>query len=131
MLFDKITAAPGDPILGLGEAFKADPRSEKVNLGIGVYKDANGRSPVLPSVKAAEARILADEDSKNYLGIDGLAAYNLATQKLLFGADNPLIASGRLQTAQSLGGSGALRIAAEFVKRQTAAQNVWISAPSW
>ena len=131
MLFDKITAAPADPILGLGEAFKAETRPEKVNLGIGVYKDAEGKTPVLKAVKAAETRLLEQEQTKNYLTIDGVAAYNAETQKLLFGEGSEIIASKRAKTAQSLGGTGALRIAAEFVKRQTGAKNVWISAPTW
>ena len=131
MFFDKIQAAPADPILGLGEAFKAETRSNKVNLGIGVYKDASGNTPVLKSVKAAETRLLADEKSKNYLTIDGVAAYNAETQKLLFGENSEIIAARRAKTAQSLGGTGALRVAAEFIKRQTGAKNVWISAPTW
>ena len=131
MFFDKIQAAPADPILGLGEAFKAETRPEKVNLGIGVYKDASGNTPVLKSVKAAETRLLADEKSKNYLTIDGVAAYNAETQKLLFGENSEIIAARRAKTAQSLGGTGALRVAAEFIKRQTGAKNVWISAPTW
>ena len=131
MLFDKITAAPADPILGLGEAFKAEKRPEKVNLGIGVYKDAAGKTPVLKAVKAAETRLLAEEQSKNYLTIDGVAAYNAETQKLLFGEGSEVIAARRAKTAQSLGGTGALRVAAEFIKRQTGTQNVWISVPTW
>ncbi|WP_107884651.1 amino acid aminotransferase [Neisseria elongata] len=131
MFFDKIEAAPADPILGLGEAFKAETRSNKVNLGIGVYKDAKGNTPIPKAVKEAETRLLANENSKNYLTIDGVAAYNAETQKLLFGADSEIIASKRAKTAQSLGGTGALRIAAEFVKRQTGAKNVWISSPTW
>ena len=131
MFFDHIQAAPADPILGLGEAFKAETRAEKVNLGIGVYKDASGQTPILRAVKTAETRLLASEDTKNYLGIDGVAAYNAATQVLLFGAEHEIIASQRAKTAQSLGGSGALRVAAEFIKQHTAAQNVWISAPTW
>lgn len=131
MFFEHITAAAADPILGLGEAFKADPRSLKVNLGIGVYKDAQGQTPILASVKTAETRLLAQEADKNYLPIDGLAAYNTETQKLLFGENSPVLAAKRAKTAQSLGGTGALRIAAEFVKNQTSAKNVWISAPSW
>ena len=99
MFFDSIPAAPADPILGLGEAFKAETRAEKVNLGIGVYKDANGQTPILRAVKAAETRLLASENSKNYLGIDGVAAYNAATQELLFGADHEIIASRRAKTA--------------------------------
>ena len=110
MFFDKIEAAPADPILGLGEAFKAETRSNKVNLGIGVYKDAKGNTPIPKAVKEAETRLLANENSKNYLTIDGVAAYNAETQKLLFGADSEIITSKRVKTAQSLGGTGALRI---------------------
>ncbi|QEY26482.1 amino acid aminotransferase [Neisseria zalophi] len=131
MFFDKIEAAPADPILGLGEAFKADTRSGKVNLGIGVYKDAQGKTPIVKAVKEAEKRLLATEDTKNYLTIDGVAEYNAQTQKLLFGADSEIIANKRAKTAQSLGGTGALRVAAEFIKRQTEAKNIWISAPTW
>lgn len=131
MFFEHIQAAPADPILGLGEAFKADSRSEKVNLGIGVYKDANGQTPILKAVKEAERRLLQDEQTKNYLTIDGVAAYNAATQVLLFGENHEIIRLKRAKTAQSLGGTGALRVAAEFIKRQTVARNVWISAPTW
>lgn len=130
-MFEHIQAAPADPILGLGEAFKAETRAEKVNLGIGVYKDAQGRTPIVKAVKEAEKRLLETENTKNYLSIDGVAEYNAQTQKLLFGADSEIIASKRAKTAQSLGGTGALRVAAEFVKRQTNAKNVWISAPTW
>lgn len=131
MFFDKIEAAPADPILGLGEAFKAETRAEKVNLGIGVYKDAQGRTPIVKAVKEAEKRLLETENTKNYLTIDGVADYNAQTQVLLFGAGSEIIASQRAKTAQSLGGTGALRVAAEFIKRQTSAKNVWISAPTW
>ena len=131
MFFDKIEAAPADPILGLGEAFKAETRSSKVNLGIGVYKDAQGKTPIVKAVKEAEKRLLETENTKNYLTIDGVADYNEQTQVLLFGAGSEIIASKRAKTAQSLGGTGALRVAAEFVKRQTGSRNVWISAPTW
>lgn len=131
MFFDHIVAAPADPILGLGEAFKAETRAEKVNLGIGVYKDADGNTPIMRAVKAAETRLLANETTKNYLTIDGVAEYNLQTQYLLFGEQHDVVLNKRAKTAQSLGGTGALRIAAEFVKRQTGAKNVWISAPTW
>ncbi|VEJ21622.1 amino acid aminotransferase [Neisseria animaloris] len=131
MFFDKIEAAPADPILGLGEAFKAETRGNKVNLGIGVYKDAKGQTPIMKAVKEAEKRLLETENTKNYLTIDGVAEYNAQTQKLLLGTDSEIIASKRAKTAQSLGGTGALRVAAEFVKRQTNAKNVWISSPTW
>lgn len=130
-MFNHIQAAPADPILGLGEAFKAETRPEKINLGIGVYKDAKGQTPIVKAVKEAETRLLAKENTKNYLTIDGIADFNAQTQELLFGAGAEVITSGRAKTAQSLGGTGALRIAAEFVKRQTNTQNVWISTPTW
>lgn len=131
MFFKHIEAAPADPILGLGEAFKAETRPEKVNLGIGVYKDASGATPIVKAVKEAEKRLLESETTKNYLTIDGVADYNEQTQILLFGKDHEIIASRRAKTAQSLGGTGALRIAAEFAKRQLNAQTIWISNPTW
>ncbi|MFQ1048563.1 amino acid aminotransferase [Avibacterium paragallinarum] len=130
-MFENINATPADPILGLGEAFKADNRSNKINLGIGVYKDAKGNTPIMKAVKAAEQRLLDVETSKNYLAIDGVADFNARTQVLLFGESSPIIKNQRAKTVQSLGGTGALRIAAEFIKRQTKAQNVWISTPTW
>lgn len=130
-MFENIKAAPADPILGLGEAFKSETRANKINLGIGIYKDAQGATPIMRAVKEAEARLLAKENSKNYLGIDGIADYNQRTKALLFGADSQIIAQDRARTVQSLGGTGALRVAAEFIKRQTKAQNVWISTPTW
>ncbi|MDG6894126.1 amino acid aminotransferase [Volucribacter amazonae] len=130
-MFEQIKAAPADPILGLGEAFKSETRSPKINLGIGVYKDAQGNTPIVKAVKQAEQRLLDTETSKNYLTIDGLASFNQQTQVLLFGEDSEIIAQQRAKTAQSLGGTGALRIAAEFIKRQTNAKNVWISTPTW
>lgn len=130
-MFSHIQAAPADPILGLGEAFKVETRPEKINLGIGVYKDANGQTPIVKAIKEAERRLLANENTKNYLTIDGIADFNAQTQVLLFGENANVIKEGRAKTAQSLGGTGALRIAAEFIKRQTSAQNVWISTPTW
>ncbi len=130
-MFNHIQAAPADPILGLGEAFKADSRANKINLGIGVYMTNEGKTPIMKAVKEAERQLLANETTKNYLTIDGVQAYNAQTQILLFGENAEVITSGRAKTAQSLGGTGALRIAAEFIKRQTSAKNVWISTPTW
>ena len=130
-MFKNIKAAPADPILGLGEAFKAETRSPKVNLGIGVYKDAKGNTPNMKAVKQAEGRLYESETTKNYLAIDGVAEFNARTKELLFGKDSDIVKNARAKTVQSLGGTGALRIAAEFVKRQTKAQNVWISSPTW
>ncbi|MFZ7202455.1 amino acid aminotransferase [Avibacterium avium] len=130
-MFEHINAAPADPILGLGEAFKADDRANKINLGIGVYKDAKGNTPIMKAVKAAEQRLFDVETTKNYLSIDGVADFNARTQGVLFGEHSDIVKQGRAKTVQSLGGTGALRIAAEFIKRQTKAQNVWISTPTW
>ncbi|MBN6065145.1 aspartate/tyrosine/aromatic aminotransferase [Aggregatibacter actinomycetemcomitans] len=130
-MFENIVAAPADPILGLGEAFKAETRDNKINLGIGVYKDAKGNTPIVKAVKEAEKRLLEQENTKNYLPIDGVADFNARTKELLFGANSDIVKNNRARTVQSLGGTGALRIAAEFIKRQTKAQNVWISTPTW
>ncbi|PSJ79515.1 amino acid aminotransferase [Neisseria iguanae] len=131
MFFDTIHAVPADPILGLGEAFKAETRAEKVNLGIGVYKNARGETPIVKAVKEAEKRLFESETSKNYLAIDGVDEYNAQTQILLFGAGHEIIASRRAKTAQSLGGTGALRVAAELAKHRLDVKNVWISSPTW
>ncbi|WP_363316445.1 amino acid aminotransferase [uncultured Photobacterium sp.] len=130
-MFEKITAAPADPILGLTDEFKADPRTHKINLGVGIYKNEAGNTPVLATVKKAEAILLAQETTKSYLGIPGTPEYGLAVQQLLFGADSTLIAEKRVQTAQAPGGTGALRVAAEFIKRQLGDVTVWISNPTW
>ncbi|MCD9556424.1 aspartate/tyrosine/aromatic aminotransferase [Photobacterium carnosum] len=130
-MFEKITAAPADPILGLTDEFKADPRTHKINLGVGIYKNEAGNTPVLTTVKKAEAILLAQETTKSYLGIPGTPEYGLAVQQLLFGADSTLIAEKRIQTAQAPGGTGALRVAAEFIKRQLGDVTVWISNPTW
>lgn len=130
-MFESISAAPADPILGLADLFRADDRPHKINLGIGVYKDETGNTPVLTSVKKAEQYLLENETTKNYLCIDGLADFGRCTQELLFGAENPLIAAGRARTAQTPGGTGALRVAADFLATQTAVKRVWVSNPSW
>lgn len=130
-MFESISAAPADPILGLADLFRADDRPEKINLGIGVYKDETGKTPVLTSVKKAEQYLLENETTKNYLSIDGLADFARCTQALLFGNDSPLISARRARTAQTPGGTGALRIAADFLATQTAVKRVWISNPSW
>jgi aspartate/tyrosine/aromatic aminotransferase len=130
-MFDKFTPAPPDAILGLTEAFRKDPNPNKVNLGVGVYKDATGNTPILASVKAAEERILSSEKSKTYLPIDGLPAYNDATQKLLFGADHEVVRSKRAATAQGPGGTGALRMAADTIAKLMKGSRVWLSNPTW
>ncbi|UKA07371.1 aspartate/tyrosine/aromatic aminotransferase [Photobacterium damselae subsp. damselae] len=130
-MFEKISAAPADPILGLTEEFKNDPRVEKINLGVGIYKNEQGQTPVLATVKKAEAILLDKETTKSYLSIPGTPEYGLAVQQLLFGADAKLIADKRTKTAQAPGGTGALRVGAEFIKRQLGDVTVWISNPTW
>lgn len=129
--FEQITQAPPDPIIGLTEAFNADPNPQKVNLGVGVYQDARGKVPVLKAVREAEARHYEQEATKTYLPIDGLAAYNKEVQKLLFGADSQVIAEGRAVTVQGLGGTGSLKIGADFLRRFLPDSELWISNPSW
>ena len=130
-MFEKVSAAPADPILGLNEEFNRDTRSNKINLGVGVYKDETGNTPVLTSVKKAEAALLEKEKSKSYLSIPGTADYALAVQKLLFGDDSTIIADKRAQTANAPGGTGGLRIAAEFIARQLGELTIWVSDPTW
>ncbi|HEJ7000714.1 TPA: aspartate/tyrosine/aromatic aminotransferase [Serratia marcescens] len=130
-MFEKITAAPADPILGLTDIFRADARPNKINLGIGVYKDETGKTPVLTSVKKAEQYLLENETTKNYLGIEGIPAFASCTQELLFGKESPIVTARRARTAQTPGGTGGLRVAADFIANQTSAERIWISNPSW
>jgi aromatic-amino-acid transaminase len=131
MIFSQVSQAPADPILGLTDAFKADPRAHKVNLGVGIYKDEAGQTPVLTSVKKAEAKLLEVEKSKNYLGIEGVEAYNKVVQTLLFGENSSLVTNNRVVTAQAPGGTGALRVAAEFLSTNTTSKTIWVSNPTW
>ncbi|PZW63224.1 aromatic-amino-acid transaminase [Pseudomonas sp. URMO17WK12:I6] len=130
-LFSAVEMAPRDPILGLNEAFNADTRTTKVNLGVGVYCDEQGRIPLLRAVVEAETIRAAQHVSRGYLPIDGIAAYDQAVQKLLFGNDSPLIAAGRVITTQAVGGTGALKIGADFLKQLLPNAVVAISDPSW
>jgi len=130
-IFQTVELAPRDPILGLTEAFVADPRPNKVSLGAGVYSDDNGRIPLLRAVREAERARVEAGLPRGYLPIEGLAAYDAAVQKLLFGENSPLITAGRLVTAQALGGTGALKIGADFLKRVSGLDSVLISDPSW
>ncbi|WP_299496566.1 amino acid aminotransferase [uncultured Shewanella sp.] len=131
MIFSLVERAAADPILGLTDAFKADKRANKVNLGVGIYKDESGQTPILKSVKAAEAKLLAEESSKSYLGMEGVLAYNKAVQGLLFGENHNVIQHNRVFTAQAPGGTGSLRVAAEFVMRHTSSRTIWVSNPTW
>jgi len=130
-MFEKVVAAPADPILGLTEEFKKDARAEKINLGVGIYKNEDGQTPVLKTVKKAEAALLENEKTKSYLTIEGTAEYGQAVQKLLFGTDAEIVSSQRAKTAQAPGGTGALRVAGEFIKRQLGDAKIWISNPTW
>ena len=129
--FADVPLAPRDPILGLNEAFNADPRTTKVNLGIGVYTNEAGKIPLLAAVRESERRRVEQMPARGYLPIDGLASYDAAVQILLFGPESPLLASGRVCTAQALGGTGALRIGADLLHRFVPNAGVWISDPSW
>ncbi len=130
-LFSAVEMAPRDPILGLNEAFNADTRTTKVNLGVGVYCNEEGRIPLLRAVIEAETIRVAQHASRGYLPIDGIAAYDQAVQKLLFGNDSPLISAGRVITTQAVGGTGALKIGADFLKQLLPNAVVAISDPSW
>ncbi len=127
-MFEHVPVAPPDPILGLNETFAKDPRAEKINLSVGVFKDEEGRTPVLNSVKEAERRLVECETTKNYLGIDGLETYNAQVRKLLFGSAVPAELTA---TAQVPGGTAGVRLAAEFVADQLTGSRVWISNPTW
>ena len=130
-LFSAVEMAPRDPILGLNEAFNADTRTHKVNLGVGVYCNEEGKIPLLRAVAEAETIRVAQHAARGYLPIDGIAAYDQAVQKLLFGADSPLISAGRVITTQAIGGTGALKIGADFLKQLRPDAVVAISDPSW
>ena len=130
-MFETVEMAPPDPILGLTEAVKADPNPDKINLGAGIYKDESGRTPVLSAVKKAERRLLDAEASKGYLPISGLPEYTEAARELLFGPGHKVVESGRAVTAQAPGGTGALRLAAEFIGKFAGEPRVWVSDPTW
>ncbi|MBA1242012.1 amino acid aminotransferase [Pseudomonas japonica] len=130
-LFSAVELAPRDPILGLNEAFNADPQPEKVNLGVGVYYNEEGKIPLLRAVIEAEQARVAQHAARGYLPIDGIAAYDKAVQTLLFGAESPLLAEGRVVTVQAVGGTGALKLGADFIKRLRPEAVVAISDPSW
>ncbi|WP_019614483.1 amino acid aminotransferase [Psychromonas ossibalaenae] len=130
-MFEQVSMAPADPILGLTDAFKKDPRAEKINLGVGIYKNESGLTPILATVKEAEKRLLAEETTKSYLTIEGIAAYGAAVQTLLFGKDAEIITSNRARTAQVPGGTGALRTGADFAVKKLGIKKIWVSNPTW
>ncbi|MFM0135294.1 amino acid aminotransferase [Caballeronia grimmiae] len=130
-MFEHIDAYPGDPILSLNENFQKDPRTNKVNLSIGIYFDDAGRLPVMQAVREAELSILKDLGPKPYLPMAGFAHYRDAVQALVFGPECPARADGRIASVQTLGGSGALKVGADFIKRYFPASKLWVSDPTW
>ncbi|MBS7806474.1 amino acid aminotransferase [Variovorax sp. PCZ-1] len=130
-LFSAVEMAPRDPILGLNEQFNADTNPAKVNLGVGVYYDDNGKLPLLKCVQEAEKQMAAAPKARGYLPIDGIAAYDSAVKGLVFGADSDMVKSGRVATVQGIGGTGALKIGADFLKKLSPNAKVLISDPSW
>ena len=130
-MFAAVQMAPRDPILGLNEQFAADPNPAKVNLGVGVYFDDQGKLPVLACVAEAEKQLLEAPKAKGYLPIDGIAAYDKAVQGLVFGADSEALEAGRIATVQALGGTGGLKLGADFLKKLNPGALVLISDPSW
>ena len=130
-LFTAVEMAPRDPILGLTEQYVADTNPKKVNLGVGVYYDDNGKLPLLECVQKAEEKMMAAHAARGYLPIDGIAAYDAAVKTLVFGADSEPVKSGRAATVQALGGTGGLRVGADFLKKLNPAAKVLISDPSW
>ena len=130
-MFEQVSMAPADPILGLTDAFKKDVRTDKINLGVGIYKNEMGQTPILATVKEAEKRLLAEETTKSYLTIEGIAAYGEAVQTLLFGTNAEIITSKRARTAQVPGGTGALRTGADFAVTKLGIKKIWVSNPTW
>ncbi len=130
-MFENVQVAPPDPILGLTEMFKADSNPDKINLSVGVYQDAQGKTPVLETVKKAEKIILEQEKSKGYLPMTGEPAYCAQVQELLFGAGHEIIDSKRAATAQCPGGTGALRVAGDYLKTLHPGAKIWLSNPTW
>ncbi len=130
-MFTAVEMAPRDPILGLNEQFAADTNPAKVNLGVGVYYDDNGKLPLLQCVRAAEKLMAETPSPRGYLPIDGIAAYDSAVKGLVFGADSEAVKSGRVATIQAIGGTGGLKVGADFLKRLNPNAKVMISDPSW
>src|SRR5262245_36027976 len=130
-MFETIQPAPADPILGLTEAFRADPNPKKINLSVGVYQDGSGKTPVLESVRRAAEQVVAKLQSKSYLPIDGSRTYAAAVQKLMFGAGHEAVEGGRTATSHTPGGTGALRVAADLIHQQYPKATVWLTQPTW
>ncbi|HEY9108554.1 MAG TPA: amino acid aminotransferase [Roseateles sp.] len=130
-MFQHVDAYAGDPILSLNEEFQKDPRAGKINLSIGIYFDNDGRIPMLPSVRAAELAVVEAAGARPYLPMEGAANFRSAVQGLLFGADHPAIAAGRIATIQGVGSSGGLKVGADLLKRYFPDSKVYLSDPTW
>jgi aspartate aminotransferase len=130
-MLNSLEALPPDPILGLSLAFQEDPRSEKIDLGVGVYRDESGDTPVMRAVKAAEKQFLEEETTKAYIPQVGVAEFNAGVLDLVLGRDHPAMVDGRASTVLTPGGTGALRIGAELIKRIKADATVWVGDPTW
>ena len=131
MHFDAIGRVPGDPILGLMEAYASDTNPHKFDLGVGVYKDAQGLTPILQSVKLAEQRLVDRQTTKTYIGGHGDAAFGKVINELVLGADSALLAHQRAGATQTPGGTGALRLSADFIARCLPGRGIWLSNPTW
>jgi aspartate/tyrosine/aromatic aminotransferase len=130
-MFEAIKAAPRDPILGITESFREDPNPKKINLSVGVYQDNTGKTPILDSIHRAGELVLQRQKSMSYLPIDGSRAYAAAVQKLMFGEGHEVEKSGRAATSHTPGGTGALRVAADFIHQQMPNATVWLTQPTW
>jgi aspartate/tyrosine/aromatic aminotransferase len=130
-MFETVKTAPADPILGLTEAFNQDPNPDKINLSVGVYKDGSGKTPVLATVKEAERRLLEGETTKSYLPMPGDPTYGALVQKLMFGEGHAIVAEGRGATAHCPGGTGALRVAGDYLHKLHPGSAIWLSDPTW
>ncbi len=130
-MFSRLEQLPPDPLLGLMELYRNDTNPNKIDLGVGVYKNERGDTPILAAVKQAEKNIFDEEATKAYIGPPGAASFNLAMQQLLFGKGHAALSENRVRTVQAPGGCGALRVAAEFIKRCDGNSNIWVSDPTW
>ena len=130
-MFENLKPVAIDPILGLMVAFKADNRAEKIDLGVGVYQDDRGRTPVMASVKEAESRLMELETTKSYQGMAGDPDYNQRMMELLLGKDHSILSTGRVKSIQAPGGSGALRVGAEVIRRARPESKLWVGMPTW
>ena len=130
-MLEQLKAIPPDPILGISSAFAKDPNPNRIDLGIGVYRDESGSTPMLQSVVEAEKRMIAAQTSKSYLGPAGVVGFNSAMAELTFGANSEALLAGRIRTVQTPGGTGALRVSAELVKAANPAARIWVSEPTW